>query len=359
MSGVEVIGLNHSVEMNMWTDANASFIAPGGGPATKKELPDPKKPKVHVDKRLLQIRTNGPFRYDLTKELAHFAKPAMPKPGLVEDVTVSRSGEHPAGSSGLRLSGCAVSTQKSNPREERAEADTRQDRREERQRGRRRRSRGQDDSGMGPVSGDLLGLGQAQCDWTELIHDSDAKMTILKGTEQHPVQAVKEGTLIVGTEMHMFGNGKEITQAHILGNGSIGMGEIDPKTGEYPKQAFWNDRLVFTREGEKDKLLDVFTFIGKDGRRAMFKDTSSGELQQIEAMQLKSLAQTSRQGATRKEAACKKAPPKPKKDGGKDDPSKSARPMRLEGTGEVRATTPDMVIKHAEYLNVCSRTCPS
>jgi len=359
VSGVEVVGLNHSVEMNMWTDASASFIAPGGGPATKKELPDPKKPKVHVDKRLLQIRTPGPFRYDLTKELAHFAKPAMPRPGIVEDVTVSRSGRTP-GQDLLVCEYLDVQFQRKKAVIEKGEPKRTLD-----------KITGKKDNAAG--EGDLevktiRAWGQTvvissdsdklNATGTELIHDSDAKMTILKGTEQHPVQAIKEGSLIVGTEMHMFGNGKEITQAHILGNGSIGMGEIDPKTGEYAKQAFWNDRLVFTREGEKDKLLDVFTFIGKDGRRAMFKDTSSGEIQQIEAQQLKVWLKPADKEPEGKKPLEKKPTPKPKKDGAKDDPSKNARPMRLEGTGEVRATTPDMVIQHSDYLNVLFKDVP-
>src|SRR5262249_51840359 len=98
LTGVDLIVLDHTVEMNLWTDANASFVAPGGGDIAKKDVKpkaDPKvepKPAPPGEKRLLQIKTDGPFRYDLAKELAHFEKPAVPKPGLIEHVTVTRTG---------------------------------------------------------------------------------------------------------------------------------------------------------------------------------------------------------------------------------------------------------------------------
>ena len=104
LSGVDLIELDNSVEMNIWTDANTSFVAPGGPPPKKDKEPkglaaapkgdatDPKKGPPAPEKRLLQVRTNGPFRYDLNKELAHFEKPATSKPGLPEHVQVTRIG---------------------------------------------------------------------------------------------------------------------------------------------------------------------------------------------------------------------------------------------------------------------------
>ncbi|MSR53839.1 MAG: hypothetical protein EXS09_11195 [Gemmataceae bacterium] len=360
MGGVEVVGFDHSVEMNLWTDASASFVAPGGAPIAKKETEDSKKPKPVVDKRLLQVRTNGPFRYDLPKELAHFAKPAMPRPGLVEDVTVSRTGKTP----GQDLLVCEYLDVQFHRKKaivdtgETAKLPPKANAKKDKEAGegdlevKSIRAWGQ----MVVISSDADKLNATG---SELFHDADAKMTILKGTAQQPLQAIKEGNLIVGTEMHMFGDGKGITQAHILGAGSIGMGEVDPKTGEYLKRAFWSDRLVFTREGEKEKQLDVFTFHGKDGRRAMFRDLSGGEVQQIEAQQLKVwLKPAEKEPGGKQPLAKKKEPPKPKKDGEKEDPSRSAKPLRLEGTGDVRSQFPDLAIKHADYLNVWFKDVP-
>ena len=211
----------------------------------------------------------------------------------------------------------------------------------------------------------------------ELIHDADAHMTVLKGDAQQQMQAVKDGNLIRGSELHLFGDGKEISQAHVLGAGSVGMGELDPKTGEYQKQATWTDRFVFVRQaGEKDKPpVDVLTFLGKDGGKAMFRDTSSGQLQEIEAYQLRvglkppdpdKDDKDSKDAKDGKKVPPKKAEPRkaePKKSGAKkDDPAgdvtKTAKPMWLEAIGEVRSTSPDIVIKHTDELNIWFEDVP-
>src|SRR5207248_10128481 len=80
-----------------------------------------------------------------------------------------------------------------------------------------------------------------QATGTELTHDADAHTTVLKGDGTQPIQVVKDGTLLRGAELHLFGDGNEISQGHVLGAGSVGLGDLDPKTGEYLKQAFWQD----------------------------------------------------------------------------------------------------------------------
>src|SRR5207248_6355512 len=108
------------------------------------------------------------------------------------------------------------------------------------------------------------------------------------------VQAVKDGNLMRGSEVHLFGDGKEITQGHVLGAGSVGLGELDPKTGDFFKQATWTDRLVFAREpGEKGKPpIDVLTFFGKDKTPARFQDTSGGQHQDRKSTRLNSSHRT-------------------------------------------------------------------
>src|SRR5262249_53400192 len=157
-------------------------------------------------------------------------------------------------------------------------------------------------------------------------------VTVLKGTPAQPVQAVKDGNLMRGSEVHLFGDGKEITQGHVLGAGSVGLGELDPKTGDFFKQATWADRLVFTPQpGEKGKPpIDVLVFLGKDKTPAKFRDTSGGEVQEIEAMALKvwlkpadsSDSKKDPKGPTKKPAEKKKA--EAKKDAPKADPAGGA-----------------------------------
>ncbi|MBO0699515.1 MAG: hypothetical protein J2P46_14055, partial [Zavarzinella sp.] len=386
LTGVDLVELDNSVEMNLWTDASTSFVAPGGDSA-KKDKAKEKEPKALVampkvdakdpkkaaaDKRLLQVRTNGPFRYDLTKELAHFEKPATSRPGLPEHVQVTRAGRM-TGQDMLDCEYLDVQFQLKQPPPKGKDAAGKDAPVKKEPPPANKKEGGP----PGPGDGDLeiksiRAWGETvvvtsdsenlHATGVELTHDADAHMTVLRGDVQQQMQAVKDGNLIRGSELHLFGDGKEISQAHVLGAGSIGMGELDPKTGEYQKQATWTDRFVYVREpGEKGKPpMDVLTFLGKDGGKAMFRDTSSGQLQEIEAYQLRVGLKPPDPDKDAKDKDGKKAPPKkpaPKKSGDKkDDPAadvtKTAKPMWLEAIGEVRSTSPDIIIKRTDELNV-------
>ncbi len=366
LSGVDVVELDNTVAMHLWTDANASFVAPSGELPPKKEPKaetkkvEPKKldPKAGpkkdappvVDKRLLQIKTNGPFRYDLRSELAHFEKPAVSKPGILEQVTVTRAGR----TTGEDLLLCDFLDVQFNRKPPTPLA--------------------KDSPPKAPVpkkdappagDGDLeiktiKAWGETvvvnsdseniYATGVEMTHDNDAHVTILKGDANQRMRAVKDGNLLEGQELHLFGDGKEISQAHVLGEGSIGFGEVDPKTGAYLKTATWTDRFLYTKEIEKDKPpLDVLTFIGKAGAKAVFTDRTTPEVQRIEAHQLKvwllGQDKNAKKDPPKKEVVVKKGEPKA-------DATKSARPTRLEATGEVRGRSADAIIKQADYLNV-------
>ena len=117
------------------------------------------------------------------------------------------------------------------------------------------------------------------------------------------------------------------------------------------KTAAWSESMLYTKQVEKGRPpLDVLTFIGSAAKKAEFEDRSSGERQQIEAHQLKVwlLAQD--------KTDPKKAPPK--KADPKGDVTKSARPTRLEATGQVRSTGPELHIDHTDYLNVWFQDVP-
>ena len=348
VSGVEVIELDSTVEMNLWTDASASFASPGSTdrPVEKKVLD--KKAIVKKDspppaKKLLQVKTNGPFRYDLTRDLAHFEKPAVAKPGLVEHVTITREGRT-TGQDVLDSDFLDVQFQRKKPVPP--------------AKGSAPIAKKDEPAGEGDMEvKSIRAWGETvvitsdsenlNATGTELTHDAEAKMTILKGNGQQGVQAVKDGNLLRGSELHLFGDGKELSQAHILGPGSVGLGAIDPKTNEYLKQASWIDRLVYSKQTEKGKSLDVLTFLGKPGvGKAVFRDTSAGDPQEIEADQLKVwlLPEEEKKDPDPNKPAVKKDR--------QDDSTKAAKPSRLEATGAVRSNAPEFIIKHADYLNV-------
>lgn len=355
VSGIESVGFDHSVEMNIWSDSDSSFIAPGSKAPAKKEVTAKakEKDKTPPEKRLIQLRTEGPFRYDLNRELAHFEKPATQKPGLVEHVTVTRADN----AGGQDLLDCEYLDVQFHRRKPDAKADEKGDRRPP------KKKDGQGGEGDLEVQsirawGETVvmtsDLEKLNATGSELIHDAERRITILKGSPNQQVVAVKEGNLLRGSEMHLYGDEKQISQAHILGVGSIGLGEFDPKTGEYQKTASWDDRLVYQRIEDKGQPpLDVFTFLSKDGKRAMFRDTASGALQQLEAQQLKVWVKPDEKD--KKDKLPKKGPVvkiEPKKIGKTEDKSGAARVVRLEATGLVRSQTPDLVIRHTDHMDV-------
>ena len=303
INGVDLVELDHAVEFNLWTDADASFVAPGGAPKdpkkdTKKADPEEgpeggrEAPPPGQDERPVPVRPDpgaGPLR-----EAGHV-------PGRVDRAR----GRHPRRADGRAGRARLRDARRPVPAEEAAGS----------AQGRPAAVAGADRARRMPAGdGDLeiksiKATGEtvvmtsdseklhATC--TELTHDAEAHVTVLKGSPAQPVQAVKDGNLIRGSEMHLFGDGKEITQGHVLGAGSVGLGDLDPKTGEYHKAGHLV-RPPGVRPGagrrRTSRLIDVLTFLGKDGTRSVFRDTSGGQLQQIEAMTLKVCAQAGRPG---------------------------------------------------------------
>lgn len=361
VTGVDSVGLDHSVEMNIWSDSDSSFVAPGSKPPTKKE-PIAKKDVPPPEKRLIQVRTEGPFRYDLNRELAHFEKPSTQKPGLLEEhVTVTRS-DKTGGQDLLDCEYLDVQFHRKKPDVE-AKGD---DKRDSPPPPKKKAGGGEGDLEVQSIRawGETVVMTSdaenLHATGSELIHDAETRVTILKGSPNKQVIAVKEGNLLRGSEMHLYGDEHQISQAHILGAGAIGLGELDPKTGEYQKQASWNQRLVYMRIQEQGQPpLDVFTFISTDGTRSMFRDTSSGVLQQLEAQQLKVWVKPAEKD--KKDKPVKKDPlPKidPKKGNKADDKAGAGRVLRLEATGLVRSQTPDLVIRHSDHLDVLFQDVP-
>ncbi len=207
--------------MNIWTDADSSFIAPGSKPPAKKG-PIAKKDQRPVDKRLIQVRTQGPFRYDLNRELAHFEKPANQRPGLVEHVTVTRT-DRTGGQDLLDCEYLDVQFHRNKAEVAAKGADKRE------RPGPRKKPSGSNDGDLEVKS--IRAWGETvvmtsdsenlHATGSELIHDAETRMTVLKGSPNQQVIAVKEGNLLRGSEMHLYGDDKQISQAHILGTGPL------------------------------------------------------------------------------------------------------------------------------------------
>src|SRR5262249_29158187 len=117
---------------------------------------------------------------------------------------------------------------------------------------------------------------------------------------------------------------------------------------------------------------EILTFLGKDGGKAVFKDTSSGELKTVEAHQLKvwlapkdspkdgKTIAPNKEGPKKEQAKQeeKKGEKKKDKDAGKLDAPKAAKALRMEAVGEVRSTSPEVIVKHTDYMNVWFQDVP-
>jgi hypothetical protein len=373
VGGIERVELQSNNSFNLWTDPSASLVAPSSGKPNPKDgklpLPrevgkegpkaiakgDPKKvdPKdvPIIEKKLLMIKTNGRFIYDMQKEIAHFEKPAVSKPGLVEQVTVTRAGRT-VGNDQLVCDFLDVYFQRKQavPNKGGAPVPAKKDESVEGDMEVSKIHAWGESIALTSDSENLDAYGK------ELIHMSAEKKTILRGNAQKQMYAVKDGNLIRGVEMTMLGSDDGMSSAEVLGPGSVGMGELNLKTNEYPKQAYWGDKLVYSKINDKGKIIDLLTFTGKaEQGKAKFVDLgeavgeSKGQVQEIEANQLKVWLIPPSDEKDRKEPKKLEA----KKPGEKkDDPSKSAKPARVEATGDVRSTSPDMQIKRSDYLNV-------
>ena len=370
LSGVDVVELDNSVEMNLWTEEGASFVAPTG---EKKKDPkavvgtdgDKKKDAPPPEKRLLTVKTEGPFRYDLRVELAHFEKPPVPKPGIAEHVTVTRA--NAGGKPGRDLLQCEyldVQFQRTPPAQPAKGPNPREvgGGKTETAMAAPPPKKAAGDKSAAP-EGDLVvksmrawgenvvvqsDLENLHASGTEMTHDADKKLTILKGDGMKRVSAVKDGNLLEGHEIHLFStDGNDLSQAQVLGEGSIGFGDVE--RGEYLKTASWTESMLYTKQAEKNgPPLDVLTFVGGPGKKAVFLDKSAGEPQRIEAHQLKVWLKPQDKGD----------PKAPKKVEPKADVTRSARPTRLEATGQVKSTAPELQIHHTDYLNVWFQDVP-
>ena len=68
LSGVETIILKQTVRMDLYPDASSGFLTGSD--------PPPVDPKKGPEKSHVVIETEGQFRFEVAKDLAHFASPA-------------------------------------------------------------------------------------------------------------------------------------------------------------------------------------------------------------------------------------------------------------------------------------------
>jgi hypothetical protein len=257
VSNVELIVLRQSVQMHLFIDSNDGFLgrdepAPEAKPVAKKDGPPP--PKSHVF-----IQTQGPFTYDLTKELAWFDCPPVHKGGVLpaapQRVSVSRM--HPERKFDqldcdhlkLQFRRKAVPVAKKNgPVADGPTGDKEIE-------WAIATSRPGQQVTLAMDTQNLEAYGHEMHYYAE--EPGRGPKTIIKGT---PMRAVKDNHKIRARELHLTANDKDGKGQATYGKGP---GQIDladkSAKPKYPTHITWKDTLVSVQEREADKIYEKWT----------------------------------------------------------------------------------------------------
>jgi hypothetical protein len=306
ISGVDHIELDHQVFMNIWTQPKKVMEnEPGKAP----EKPADGKPE---DKLLLTVQTNGPFSYDMVKDIAHFEVPPKSAPGIQEYVKVTR---HLKGNQEDTLTSDFLDVQFIR-RAEREEADAagpaaapplggapppapgaplakhapphpaksaKSAKAKTADGAVAAKAKLADGAVPEEEHGDDLEIDTIHAYGKSVTLSSDADSLFAYGNDLFYQARIKQ-TIMKGAPMHAVKNGNVIRAPEVLladiddpdkqhaqarGPGIILMGELDPKTQEHSQQAQFEDMLVYDKVQEQGKKLDLIILTGK----AKFADT--------------------------------------------------------------------------------------
>jgi hypothetical protein len=323
INGVRRIDLLSAVVMNLWVDSNSGFLGSPKPSETKPAvvLVGPPAPTPPAEKTRVQIKTRGPFHYDVQADKAKFEIEPNPDPHLPSAVEVCRSNKENTNDV-LTCDYLEIQFQ-------------------------RKAAKGSDKPAKAGGNADMADLEiQTAHAWgkqialssdsenlsafgTDLVYDATLQQTVLQG-EPNGMQALKDGHEIYARKLQLNGlNSKGQQTAIAWGPGILRMNERgSAKPGERtpPREATWNEQLTFT----KDDGVDLLTLTGG----ATFVDTAADQRLQARTLKLwladgKAAAKT-----------------------GANTGLGSRRPQRLLAQGQVVAHSPDLDVHDCEQLNV-------
>ncbi|MEZ6141296.1 MAG: hypothetical protein R3B84_12065 [Zavarzinella sp.] len=326
-SGLERLVLSSNVEVNLWTDGDGAF-ANGG-----ENKPKSKQEKKPSDRKLMEIRTNGPLHYHMQKETAEFFRPQVVNPGLIERVTVARAGR----TKGLDLLDCEYLLVKFAQDQAKAKSPA--------------GGKGSTSNEAGSSIEFMKATGESitltsdseelEASGVELNYHAEKQLTVLYGKDAAEPMYARKGTNVIRAPLlEMWGGGEELREAIANGPGWIGIGEVNPRTGKHLKVAEWSEKMTFSKKIVDQKTFDEVRFIGtKNGTQARFTDLSEESPQVITADELKLLLWPDDPNAKPVVESARKK-------------EKQAKPYQVEAIGAVRGITQETIIRYTEYLNV-------
>ena len=263
--GVERIHLQSDVDMHFWVDSKAGFL--GGTPNVKNSQPQRLDERKPPEKAHIQIKTGGPFSYDLTKETAWFQSPP-PREGAAAGQNLPIAPDQVHVERLQTVNGkvkfdqliCDRLDLQFRKRIGDANADGSQAGGDKEIETAKATRQGKNEVVLSLDSEQMAAYG------TDLFYRAgdlaNGPLTILKG---EPLKTVKDGHKMVSKELHLFaanraGDGQK---AWAKGPGQIDL--IDGKDTQkpsWPTHILWNDTLSVVREKEGSKVFDLMTVVG-------------------------------------------------------------------------------------------------
>lgn len=330
LSGVELLVLHANVDMHLYVDSRSGFLAGSEeqkSAASVRRPPDRKGTTPAPERSHVVVQTNGPFHYDLTRDLAWFDSPAadskIPPSSPNNQVLVSR--QHKVGGSEkydqllcdhlelqFKRKGAGTAADRSTDREiETALATAR------------------------PGKEVVLTMDTENLEaFGNELHfrcagPTTGAQTTLKG---QPLHAVKDGHKIQAVELHLVGpdrkgNGQ---QAFAKGPGQIDLYDKANPRNAYPLHAFWKDSLIATKDKDGDRTYDLLTLTGD----ACFVDEEHKQHLQAQRLQV----------------WLDQPDPSRKADAPKASPAGRQKPHKIDAYERVSATSPDLIVRKTHHL---------
>jgi lipopolysaccharide export system protein LptA len=344
ISGVDRITLRSQVQMDLYLDPRSGFMSAESSPKGPAAAAVTAASKGSVsagaapDKDHVQITTQGPFVYDVTKDFGVFEM-VHKLSNLPSRVHVTRQHLEPGAKDEKkdelfcdrlelqfhRKEAPVNSVRATEPPDRSVELDIDW----------AHALQLQDD----PVS--VISYAEvlnASCH--DLYYDARTKQTTLQGKPE--VVALKEGNMIRAAELHLTAaDQQKPQQVTAKGPGQIDM--LDREKAQQTSHASWRDWLTSTKDGTYDCLILT-------GDAAFFQDERPGEQHgKIQGDQIKVWFEPAKPSS---------APPNQKTGNDKapqPDPSAPAdqqrlKPHHLEATGHARVFSPELNLKEAEHL---------
>jgi hypothetical protein len=325
VTGVESIVLQSNVDMTLWADGKSGFLGGSRNQMAASATPPPTAaPTTEPSSKVrIVIHTLGRFVYDMRNDKAMFDIQFGKQPNVV---TVYRFTDPAHNPDQLECDHLELQFHRKDPNAAPAQA-------------------GEQAEGLAietaHATGKLVVL-KSETDFldaigNDLFYDRPRRLTTLKGSPR--MWAMKEGNDIEAPELQLL-DIKGGQQATAIGEGRIRM--MDKAGTDWPMQAAWKEKLIYTKDGPHDLL----TLIGD----AAFEDHE--HQQKLTARILKVWLEPSDQLLVPEKGPAKG------KDSVTGKEQDRRKPHHLDAVGNVAVSGTELVVHDTDHLEVWFKDVP-